>query len=179
MSRRFITIMGGVLAIAALVLTACGEPPDCPCNQIAVPNQTTFEWECVPVSKLPEPPPPGAYVKCPAAAATKEPVAPGIWAAAVCEPNNGFSSDGNLTLDTDVKNVSLMVAASADGPWVSAEVNGPQWVLTEATLSTLAKSLNVADFHNLWFKAGDAGQPALLQSMITNRAAKMGAICGD
>jgi hypothetical protein len=102
-----------------------------------------------------------------------------VWLADLCEPNDGFSSDGWMTFDTDDATATLMVGPSMDGPWTAVEANGPPWALSQETIAALVASQSVDAAGDLWFKAGDGGFPQNLGSLITNREAKMDALCGE
>jgi hypothetical protein len=161
-----------------LLLTACSEPPDCECDHIAV-LVGPEEWECASVSELEEEIeqniPGEAYNKC---NPPKPDIAASIWLAAVCEPNDGFSADGNMTIATDFAGSALYAGPSATGPWTSVGVSGPPWVVTRSTLETLGAQVGAATMEDIWFKAGDGGTAARLGSLIANREGQMDAICG-
>jgi hypothetical protein len=107
---------------------------------------------------------------------TEQP-APAVFLSEVCEPNDGFSDDGWMTWDTDKPGATLYYAASADGPWLSLETNGPPYVLSQADLNALAQAAGLSDYHDLWFKANDRGYPVNVGDAIRNRAAHMDDIC--
>jgi hypothetical protein len=177
------TLMKRILFLAVLpvllLLSACTPPPDCECDHIAVPGQD-FTWTCVKVSDLEkesgQPVPPEAYEHC--VAPEPEPVAPSVWLADVCEPNDGFSADGNMTIATDLAGSTLYAAPSMDGPWTAVAVSGPPWVVTRATLETLGVQVGAATTDALWLKAGDGGYPANLGALIAGREARMESLCG-
>jgi hypothetical protein len=111
-----------------------------------------------------------------------DPVASGLWLAAVCEPDDGFSEAGNMTLAGSLGNMDndtrLFVAAAMDGPYVPVAASGPPWVLTRDAVSALAADRGVGNPHALWFRMGEHGQPANLGSMIADRDAHMDGYCG-
>lgn len=113
---------------------------------------------------------------------SSDPIAPSVWLAGVCEPDDGFSADGWLTMGGDPGNFStdrtLYVAGSPEGPWVAVQVNGPPWVFDRPTLDALAADRGVAGYGDLWFKLGEPGNPARLGSMIVDREAHMDEYCG-
>jgi len=105
---------------------------------------------------------------------TKAPPA-AIWLADVCEPNDGFSENGEMTLDTNLGG-PLEVAASMEGPWYAVEVNGPPWVVTEETLASFAAMVGVDDWHDLWVRANEC-YPQHLGNLIADRGARMDELC--
>ncbi len=108
-----------------------------------------------------------------------EPVAPAIFLSDVCEPNNGFSSDGWQTWNTDTPGAKLYYGASADGPWSTLEINGAPWALSEANLTAMASAAGLTSYDDLWVKAGETGNPVNVGSAIRDRAAHMDALCGE
>jgi hypothetical protein len=98
------------------------------------------------------------------------------WLADVCEPYDGFSADGGMTLDSNFPG-PLKVAASFDGPWYEVQVNGPPWVVTEEMLESFAAMVSLEDWHDLWVRSGD-GYPRHLGNMIEERDTRMDALCG-
>ena len=115
------------------------------------------------------------------AAPAANPVAPSIFLADVCEPHDGFSSDGWMTLDTDADELgadtTLYVGASASGPWIPVAANGPSWALSHALVEQLAISAGVTSYNHLWVQVGEGGKAANLGSLIIGRAARMDALC--
>jgi hypothetical protein len=100
-----------------------------------------------------------------------------IWLADVCEPNDGFSDDGQMTLDTNTTG-PLEVGASFDGPWNEVEVNGPPWVATEEVLASFAEMVGIEDWHDLWVRSGE-GYPQYLGNMILEREGRMDLLCAQ
>ena len=99
-----------------------------------------------------------------------------IWLADVCEPDDGFSANGEMTLDSDFPG-PLRFAGSIDGPWYEVAVNGPPWVVTEEMLEAFAAMAGVDDWHDLWVRSGD-GYPQYLGNMIVERDVRMDELCG-
>jgi len=110
----------------------------------------------------------------PSAGLTKAPPA-AIWLADVCEPDDGFSENGEMTLDTNLGG-PLEVAASMEGPWYAVEVNGPPWVVTEENLASFAAMVGVDDWHDLWVRANEC-YPQHLGNLIATRDARMDELC--
>jgi hypothetical protein len=100
-----------------------------------------------------------------------------IWLADVCEPDDGFSANGEMTLDSNTDG-PLEIGASFDGPWYSVEVNGPPWVVTEEMLEAFAEMVGVEDWHDLWVRSGD-GYPQYLGNMIIERDGRMDLLCAE
>lgn len=109
-------------------------------------------------------------------------IAPSLWLSDVCEPNNGFSADGWMTLDTDADNLgkstALMVAASQEGPWLTLTAAGPPWVLNQANFDAIAANVGIASYTDLWMKVGDSGRAFHLGSMVRDRDYHMDELCG-
>jgi hypothetical protein len=100
-----------------------------------------------------------------------------IWLADVCEPDDGFSANGEMTIDSNFPG-PLKFGASFDGPWVEVEVNGPPWVVTEEMLESFAEMAGVEDWHDLWVRSGD-GYPQYLGNMIIERDGRMDLLCAE
>ena len=105
--------------------------------------------------------------------AEAELIAPSIFLADVCQPNDGFGGDGYMTLDTDAGSLGvapqLYYGASADGPWMALEANGPPYNLTMSDLTAMATAAGAADYTALWLKDTETGRAMLLGDMIRDR----------
>jgi hypothetical protein len=100
-----------------------------------------------------------------------------IWLADVCEPDDGFSANGEMTIDSNFPG-PLKFGASFDGPWVEVVVSGPPWVVTEEMLEAFAEMVGVEDWHDLWVRSGD-GYPQYLGNMIIERDGRMDLLCAE
>lgn len=104
-----------------------------------------------------------------------EPTGGSTWLADVCEPNDGFSADGGMTLDSGFHG-ALRVGASMAGPWYEVEVNGPPWVVTEEMMESFAAMVGVTDWHDMWVRAGE-GYPQHVGNLVSERDARMDDLC--
>lgn len=98
-----------------------------------------------------------------------------IWLADVCEPDDGFSENGEMTWDSNFEG-PLEFGASMEGPWYEVQVNGPPWVLTEENLESFAAMVGVEDWHDLWVRSG-YGYPQHVGNTVSQRDARMDELC--
>lgn len=121
---------------------------------------------CVPAPHVPAEPPPS----------------PAVFLADVCEPEDGFSADGWMTLDTDADDLGylpvLWVGNSIEGPWVETGYSSAPYILNRPAVDALGALVGAADYHELWLKVTEGGQPMRLGSAIIGREARMDRLCG-
>jgi len=98
-----------------------------------------------------------------------------IWLADVCEPNDGFSDNGEMTWDSDHAG-PLQVAAAMEGPWFELQVNGPPWVVTEEMMNAFAGMVGLDDWHEMWISSG-TGTPQHVGNAVMEREGHMDALC--
>ena len=105
-----------------------------------------------------------------------EPTGGDLWLADVCEPNDGFSDNGEMTWDSDYGG-PLQIATAPEGPWFEVQVNGPPWVVTEEMMNSFAAMVGLEDWHDLWMRSG-GGNPQHVGNAVSTRAGRMAEICG-
>jgi hypothetical protein len=102
--------------------------------------------------------------------------APGVWLAGVCETHDGFSDDGWMTIGSETPS-TLYAGTGPENDWIPVTVPGPNWVLSRQNINDIAAVLHLTDYHDIWFKVDDGGQPAHLRSMIIDRDKLMAGQC--
>jgi hypothetical protein len=105
-----------------------------------------------------------------------------VWLADVCEPLDGFSSDGWTTVGSNAAvlpwGTGLFVATGPDGPWTETSFIEPPYIISHDQMDALVAMLGVAGPEDVWMRAGSNGTAARYGSMVIDRAAHMDALCG-